>query len=352
MVGCDFFVPVGYQSTDDHSGTVFSDGAFRCFSSGATFFLHPSLFLGDIHTNKRVSTIPTNFNSHTQKTWPTPSTSCQPPIFLRSVTLVLWGGYPRCHQGTTIASNASQQATWSSSSVRLSGQLIAHRCASPCNPSLLGKVFCRSINSSRWAHLSMKMGDRTSTHLLMLPGPLPLICWCPRIAAKTAAMWAQGEAWPPSGVHLVGGREGRMTMEKMILTTMYIILTESTMRIARLTVKWVGINFKSICVTTWMATEFPILTSRRLNWPFFWGMVQAWVGHFVTHLKVILSYLSTHDESWIKNRIKSTNNMTNNITMVVEPLTPPAVWIWWTHATQGVGNLEHVCSDAALEAIQ
>jgi hypothetical protein len=43
------------------------------------------------------------------------------------------------------------------------------------------------------------------------------------------------------------------------------------------------------------------------------GMVQAWVGHFVTPLK---------------RNTKSTNHLlTNTITMVVEPLAPPAAWI-------------------------
>jgi len=51
-------------------------------------------------------------------------------------------------------------------------------------------------------------------------------------------------------------------------------------------------------------------------------MVQAWVAHFVTPLK-----LSTTDESQVRNRTKSTNNMTNNITMVLEPLAHPAAWI-------------------------
>ena len=37
--------------------------------------------------------------------------------------------------------------------------------------------------------------------------------------------------------------------------------------------------------------------------------------------------------------------------MVVEPLAPPAVWIWLTHAAWGVGGLAHVRYDAAVEAI-
>jgi hypothetical protein len=52
------------------------------------------------------------------------------------------------------------------------------------------------------------------------------------------------------------------------------------------------------------------------------GMVQAWVAHFVTPLKCTYT-----DESRVRNRTKSTDDMTNNITMVLEPLTPPVAWI-------------------------
>jgi hypothetical protein len=55
------------------------------------------------------------------------------------------------------------------------------------------------------------------------------------------------------------------------------------------------------------------------------GMVQAWVAHFVSPLNVRM--MSMTAESQVRNRTKSTNNMTNNITMVLEPLTPPAAWI-------------------------
>ena len=48
---------------------------------------------------------------------------------------------------------------------------------------------------------------------------------------------------------------------------------------------------------------------------------------------------------------KSTNHLPNTITMVVEPLAPPAAWIWWTHAARGVGGLAHARSDAPVEAI-
>jgi len=38
--------------------------------------------------------------------------------------------------------------------------------------------------------------------------------------------------------------------------------------------------------------------------------------------------------------------------MVVEPLAPPAAWIWWTHAAWGVSGLAYVRSYAAVEAIK
>jgi hypothetical protein len=47
------------------------------------------------------------------------------------------------------------------------------------------------------------------------------------------------------------------------------------------------------------------------------GMVQANVGQ-----KIILT-----KESQVADLIKSTNNLANTITMLVEPLGPPAVWI-------------------------
>jgi hypothetical protein len=55
-------------------------------------------------------------------------------------------------------------------------------------------------------------------------------------------------------------------------------------------------------------------------------MVQAWVAHFVTPQKNART-MSTTDVLRVRNRTKSINNMTNNITMVLEPLTPPAAWI-------------------------
>jgi len=34
--------------------------------------------------------------------------------------------------------------------------------------------------------------------------------------------------------------------------------------------------------------------------------------------------------------------------MVLEPLAPPVAWIWWTHATWGVGGLAHIRYKAAV----
>jgi hypothetical protein len=33
---------------------------------------------------------------------------------------------------------------------------------------------------------------------------------------------------------------------------------------------------------------------------------------------------------------------TNTTTMVMEPLTPPAAWIWWINTIQVAGDLVHV----------
>ena len=37
--------------------------------------------------------------------------------------------------------------------------------------------------------------------------------------------------------------------------------------------------------------------------------------------------------------------------MVVKPLTPPAAWSWYIHATGGLGGLPRTFSDDATEAI-
>ncbi len=39
----------------------------------------------------------------------------------------------------------------------------------------------------------------------------------------------------------------------------------------------------------------------------------------------------------------------NTTTMVMEPLAPPAAWIWWIHVTWRAGGLAHILSEAALE---
>ncbi len=50
----------------------------------------------------------------------------------------------------------------------------------------------------------------------------------------------------------------------------------------------------------------------------------------------------------LQGRTKSTNNLANTITMVAEPLAPPAVWIWWTHTTGGVDGLAQTLFKAAV----
>jgi hypothetical protein len=51
----------------------------------------------------------------------------------------------------------------------------------------------------------------------------------------------------------------------------------------------------------------------------------------------------------LQDRTKSTNDLPNTITMVAEPLGPPAVLIQQIHATQVAGGLVHVFSKAAVE---
>jgi hypothetical protein len=70
-----------------------------------------------------------------------------------------------------------------------------------------------------------------------------------------------------------------------------------------------------------------------------------------TCLHISRTRLHTTSEDDQTRRHKKHKQQTNTITMVVEPLAPPAAWIWWTHAAQGVGGLAHACSDAAVEAI-
>jgi hypothetical protein len=43
---------------------------------------------------------------------------------------------------------------------------------------------------------------------------------------------------------------------------------------------------------------------------------------------------------------------TNTTTMVVEPLSPPAVWIQSIHATRGAGGFAHTLSKAAVEGFR
>ncbi len=46
---------------------------------------------------------------------------------------------------------------------------------------------------------------------------------------------------------------------------------------------------------------------------------------------------------------KNTNNLPNTITMVAEPFAPPVALIWQIHAAWGVGGLDHVFLEAAVE---
>ncbi len=80
--------------------------------------------------------------------------------------------------------------------------------------------------------------------------------------------------------------------------------------------------------------------------------VKTW--HHLPHLKVMLPYSVYIQRSWLmshelRDRTKSTIDLANTITMVIEPLTPPALWIWWTHTTWRVGGLVHTFSEAAVK---
>ena len=85
-------------------------------------------------------------------------------------------------------------------------------------------------------------------------------------------------------------------------------------------------------------------------------MVQAWVGHFVTPITIPYGYSLVLVYIWRVTTTRRDQNtqhkdLKNTITMVVEPPTPQAVWIWWTHAAWGVGGLAHGFSKDAIEAI-
>jgi len=75
------------------------------------------------------------------------------------------------------------------------------------------------------------------------------------------------------------------------------------------------------------------LTSRIVKFILEVWCMRRWVT--LWHLKNVRT-TSTTDESRVKTTQKH-KSLTNTITMVVEPLAPPAAWIWWSHAAWGVG---------------
>ncbi len=67
------------------------------------------------------------------------------------------------------------------------------------------------------------------------------------------------------------------------------------------------------------------------------------------NLKVMFWYFFTYNEF---NCNAQPQHNTMNITtmvMVVEQLAPPAALVWWIHTAQGMGDLGHVLSKAAVE---
>jgi hypothetical protein len=71
------------------------------------------------------------------------------------------------------------------------------------------------------------------------------------------------------------------------------------------------------------------------------------------HLKVIFAPFFTYDELVTSGvHPQQPKQQTNTTTMVMEPLTPPAAWIWWFHAAQGAGGLAHILSKVAIEGFK
>jgi hypothetical protein len=58
-------------------------------------------------------------------------------------------------------------------------------------------------------------------------------------------------------------------------------------------------------------------------------------------------YFLTYDE--FDRTTLPQHNTTNITTMVVETLDPPVAWIQRIHTTQGVGDLAHILSKAAVK---
>ena len=79
------------------------------------------------------------------------------------------------------------------------------------------------------------------------------------------------------------------------------------------------------------------------------GMVQAWVGHFVTPLKRRSDKFDWRVKS--QKPHKKHKYLTNTITMVMELPTPPAAWFFWIHAAGGAGGLPHIVSNISIKAI-
>ena len=105
--------------------------------------------------------------------------------------------------------------------------------------------------------------------------------------------------------------------------------------------------------STSMSNTYKVFHNLHILWMYGWvfRLVQTWAGHFVTPLKRRYDRTRLTDESQVKNHTKSTNRLPNTITMMVEPLAPPAAWIWWIRVVGGVGGPPHIFSNAAVNAI-
>ena len=64
------------------------------------------------------------------------------------------------------------------------------------------------------------------------------------------------------------------------------------------------------------------------------GLAKLWGGWPIEQV-----WLTSHES---KTTQKNTTHLTNTITMVVEPPSPLAAWIWWIDAARGAGVLAHI----------